>query len=376
MSTPGKSSRSSALRRLIVWLKPIAVLLAMTLLVLWLSGLLHERIPATVNPDRRLRTLPADVSVLTMTTTSTPIVEEAVGSIRAVQQVELASRLLARIVELGVTGAGQPVKKGDVLVKLEDADLRARVLEAKAARQAAEDSRALAEGDLERARQLHAEKIVSERELQQQTTRLANAVAEVERLAQAVIAAETMLGFAVLRSPIDGIVIDKLVESGDTVTPGQPLMRLYDPTRMQLVASVRERLANRLRIDDSVEVAVDALGLRCHGTVSEIVPQTTAASRTFDVKVTGPCPDGVFTGMFGRVMVPLGNREVLSIPRSAIESVGQIDHVFVVREDSSLARRFVVLGEPLEDRVEVLSGLAVGERIVANANSLREASRR
>lgn len=376
MSSLGKSSFGSVLRRVVAWLKPIAVLLAMALLVLWLSGLLHERIPATTNPDRRLRILPADVPVITMTMTSTPVVEEAVGSIRAVQQVELASRLLARIVQLGVSGAGQPVKKGDVLVTLEDADLRARVLEAKAARQAAEDSRLLAEGDLARARQLHAEKIVSERELQQQTTRLANATAEVERLAQAVIAAETMLGFAVLRSPIDGIVIDKLVESGDTVTPGQPLMRLYDPTRMQLVASVRERLASRLRVDDSVEVAVDALGLRCHGTVSEIVPQAAAESRTFDVKVTGPCPDGVFTGMFGRVLVPLGNREVLSIPRSAIESVGQIDQVFVVREDSSLARRFVVLGEPLEDRIEILSGLAVGERIVANVNSLREAARR
>ncbi|MBI5852008.1 MAG: efflux RND transporter periplasmic adaptor subunit [Planctomycetes bacterium] len=376
MTNPVPKPRGRVLRKLARPALAVAVLAAMTLLVLWLSGFFGARIPATAMPRPGVLALPAGTATTLVQAIEVPVREEAVGTIRAQQEVELASRLLARVTTMNVARAGQAVKKGEVLVELEDQDLRARLLEAQAAQRSAEETRQQAERDLARTRELHAQKIASDRDLERDTTRLANATAEAERAEQAANAAETTLAFAVIRSPLDGVVIDKLVEQGDTVAPGQTLMKLYDPSRMQLVASVREQLATRLKPGEEVAVAIDALGLRCHGTVAEIVPLAASGSRTFDVKVTGPCPDGVFTGMFGRLFVELGTRREIRVPQSAVRSIGQIDSVFVVRDGSTALRRFVVLGEHDGDSVAVLSGLADGETIVTHARALREAGER
>lgn len=376
MTNEARGPRGRLLRKLARGATAIAVLAAMTVLVLWLSGLFGERSPATLEPGAVAQELPPGVGTMVARALEVPVQEAAVGTIRAVQEVELASRLLARVVTMDVARAGQAVKQGDVLIELEDQDLRARVAEAQAAQRSALETRQQAERDLARTTELHAQKIASDRDLERDTTRLANASADLERTAQAVLAVEAMLAWAVIRSPIDGVVIDKLVEKGDTVAPGQTLMKLYDPSRMQLVASVREQLATRLKPGDSVEVEVDALGLRCHGTVAEVVPLAAAGSRAFDVKVTGPCPDGVFTGMFGRLFVALGTRRELRIPQRAVRATGQIDSVFVVRDGKSVLRRFVVLGDRRDDGVLVLSGLNDGEIIVADASALRTATTR
>lgn len=376
MTKPVPEPRGRVLRKLVRPAIAVAVLAAMTLLVLWLSGLFGARIPATATPRAGVLALPAETPTTLVHAIEVPVREEAVGTIQAVQEVELASRLLARVTTMNVARAGQTVKQGEVLVELEDQDLRARLLEAQAAQRSAEETRQQAERDLARTRELHAQKIASDRDLERDTTRLANGTAEAERAAQAANAAETMLAFTVIRSPLDGVVIDKLVEQGDTVAPGQTLMKLHDPARMQLIASVREQLATRLKPGEAVMVEIDALGLRCHGTVAEIVPLAATGSRAFDVKVTGPCPDGVFTGMFGRLFVELGTRREIRVPQSAVRSIGQIDSVLVVRDGATALRRFVVLGERDAESVAVLSGLSDGETIVTDARALREANGR
>lgn len=354
----------------------LGVLLAMTLLVLWLSGTFGAKIPATREPARVARVLPDGVPTWRVAAVEVPIVEEALGTVRAVQEVAVSSRLLARVVALHVTAAGQRVDEGELLVELESADLRARLSEAEAAHRSAQETLQQAGRDLVRTTELHAQKIASDLDLERDTSRVANAQAEVDRAEQAALAAESTLGYAKIRAPSGGIVIDKLVESGNTVEPGQVLMKLYDPTRMQLVASVREQLATRLRIGGEVEVAIDALDLRCAGTVGEIVPQAAAGSRAFDVKVVGPCPEGVFTGMFGRLFVPLGTRDEIHVPDSAVRSFGQVDQVYVVRADSTLLRRFVVLERSRDGERTVLAGLSPGEIIVTDESRLRAAEGR
>ena len=91
---------------------------------------------------------------------------------------------------------------------------------------------------------------------------------------------QATLDWATIRSPIDGTVIDKKVDVGDMVTPGQMLVTLFDPKRMQLVASVRESLTHRLQVGQEIGVRVEGLDKQCSGTVSEIVPEAQSASRT------------------------------------------------------------------------------------------------
>ena len=189
--------------------------------------------------------------------------------------------------------------------------------------------------------------------------------AAVEQATQAVRESQVMLDHATIRSPMSGTVIDKRVEVGDTVAPGQIMLTLFDPTHMQMVASVRESLALKLKTGQVLPTRLDALNLECEATISELVPEADVATRSFTVKVTGPCPPGAYSGMFGRLMLPQGEEEILVVPAAAVQRVGQLTMVDVVK-DNAVSRRHVRIGRTLENDVEILAGLQDGDVVVVN----------
>ncbi len=338
---------------------------AVVVLMLWLAGKFEPKVPVA-GPSPGEASAPSG-PVVQVRAIRIPRAETAVGTIRAVHETSVGSKLLARVVEVRVK-AGQRVKAGEVLIRLDDSDLQARLQQAKAALKAAAAARQQAAADEQRARQLLPAKAITPQEYERAATALKAAEADLHRAEEAIKEVQATLDWATIRAPMDGVVIDKKVDVGDTVTPGQVLVTLFDPARMQLVASVRESLAQRLRVGQNIDVRVEGLQKQCAGTVSEIVPQAQAESRAFQVKVTGPCPPGVYTGMFGRLMIPLDEETLLVIPRQAVRRVGQIELVEVV-EDGRAVRRAVRTGRALNGDIEVLSGLREGEHVVLPPNS-------
>ena len=207
--------------------------------------------------------------------------------------------------------------------------------------------------DYARAEPLVASRVVTRAEFDQITDELKTSEAELQRAKQAADEARVLLGYATIHSPLTGVVVDKRVEAGDTVSPGQALATLYEPNRMQLVATVRESLAEHLKVGDEIRARLDALQHECSATIREIVPQAETASRSFTVKVTGPCPPGIYSGMFGRIFIPLSEEEVLVVPHDAVSHVGQLSLVDVV-EGNAVRRRSVQLGRELPEGYEVL----------------------
>lgn len=340
------------------------------LLIMWLAGAFHPKIDSTRAAAGDTSVAPRPVGDATLVPVRKVMVsrtESAVGTVRAVYETSVASKLLAKVLEVNVT-AGKPVNVGDVLVRLDEADLVARLGQAEAATDRARAAREQAKTEFDRIRALFEQQSAAKIEVDRMDTAWRAAEADLTRTQQAVTEAQTILGYATITSSIDGIVVDKRVEAGDTVTPGQVLLTLYDPTRMQLVASVRESLTRRLRVGQLIGVHIEALEKTCDGRVSEIVPEADSASRTFAVKVTGPCPPGVYSGMFGRLLIPLDDEALLVIPRSAIRRVGQLDIVDVA-DRGGLQRRAVKLGRILNGDVQVLSGLREGEQVVLNRGS-------
>jgi len=145
------------------------------------------------------------------------------------------------------------------------------------------------------------------------------------------------------------------------------LVTLYDPNRMQLVANVRESLAQGMQVGQTLGVRIDGLDKQCEGLISEIVPEAQAASRSFQVKVAGPCPPGIYTGMYGRILIPLGEEEVIVVPHRAVREIGQLEQVEVWQQ-GRLQKRAVRTGRALGDDVEVLSGLGPGEQVLLPAD--------
>lgn len=355
-----------------------AVFLAFTagviVLLLWLAGKFEEKVPVSV-PHARAEAAGVRGAVVRVRRVRVPMVETAVGTIRAVHETSIGSKLLARVVEVNLK-AGQSVKAGEVLMRLDDSDLRAKLQQAKAAVTAAEAARAQAAADEKRFAQLVESNAISRQEYERAATALRAAEAELRRAEETVNEVQATLDWATVRAPMDGVVIDKKVDVGDLVTPGQLLLTLFDPKRMQLVASVRESLAVQLQVGQNIDVQIEGLKKQCSGTISEIVPEAESASRAFQVKVTGPCPTGIYSGMFGRILIPLQEEEVLVVPRGALRLVGQLELVNVV-QDGRVERRAVRKGRELGEDVEVLAGLAEGEQveILAPSHAAQEAPR-
>ncbi len=291
-----------------------------------------------------------------------PRQESAVGTIRAVYEAVVASKLLARVEEVRVK-AGQDGKQGDVLVVLENADLKSRIEQVLASERAARSKYDQAELDQGRIDRLRIRGSATQGELDQANTSFKMAKAELERARRMVEEARILEDYATVRAPISGRVIDKKINAGDTVSQGQALVTMYDPSRMQLIATVRESLAMRLKVGQEIAARIDTLGYECNATISEIVPEAQAESRSFQVKVTGPCPPNIYSGMFGRIFIPLEDEDVLVVPEGAIRKVGQLDEVDVIEGDT-VSRRSVQLGRTLDEGREVLSGLSEGEKVV------------
>ncbi len=344
-------------------------------LMLWLAGKFSPKVPASTASDQ-LQTSAIDGRIASVQLVRLPLSESAVGTIRAVHETTIGSKLLARVTEVNLK-AGQKVKAGDVLLRLDDADLRAKLRQAKAAVASAEAARAQAALDEDRYGQLVKSHAVSQQDYDKALTALHSTEADLQRVRETVNEVQATLDWATVRSPIDGTVIDKKVDTGDMVTPGQMLVTLFDPKRMQLVASVRESLTRNLQVGQGIGVRIDGLNKQCSGTVSEIVPESQSASRAFQVKVTGPCPAGIYSGMFGRILIPLDEEQVLVLPRQAVRKVGQLELVQVIGKGRALQRAIRTgrnLGDvedasglALRDQVEVLSGLSRGEQVVLPA---------
>lgn len=354
-SVPGKSGS-----RILTWTMAFVMTAIVTLMLLFLAGVFHRKV--SVEPVESKGRNATGLKTAVARTIKKPRYETAIGSVKPVHESAVASKLLAKVMEINVT-AGQIVEQDQVLARLDDAELQARLKQGEAALTSAQVLFETATTDFERAKQLKEKNAVSQADYDAANSALKSSRAAVELATQTVREAQVLLDYATILAPMSGTVIDKRVEAGDMVSPGQVMLTLFDPTHMQMVASVRESLALKLKPGQMLPTHLDALNLDCEATISELVPEADIATRSFTVKVIGPCPPGAYSGMFGRLMLPQGEEEILVIPAAAIQRVGQLTMVDVVK-DSTSSRRNVRIGRTIDSDVEVLAGLAAEDVVV------------
>jgi RND family efflux transporter MFP subunit len=342
----------------------VALLVGVGGAVWWLSGGCGERIaPGEVplpGPGAPAATAPVVREVA-------PATEWTSGAVESARRTAVASRILARIEEVRVT-AGAEVAEGDLLVRLDARDLGARVGEIEEALRGARAALELARTEHRRIGRLVREGVEPPQRLDRTESQLRQAQAEVDRLTQSLDEARTGLSFAEIRAPVSGRVVDRLAEPGDTAVPGRPLLRIYDPDLLRVEAPVRESLAVQLEVGQPVAVRIPSLDSELEGAIDEIVPFAEPGARTLLVKVRLPARPGLFAGLYARVAIPAGERPRVRVPRAAVAQVGQLAFVTVVPEAGPPLRRIVTLGPAIEpDAVEVLSGVAAGERVALPA---------
>jgi len=319
------------------------------------------------------------VPLLVAQKTTVPDYVEATGTVRAAQSAQLASQVMGTITRVNVH-EGDAVRRGQVLITIDEAQSKAAYQSATAGLQASQQSiaaadadYALAESTMKRYQMLYDKKSVSPQEYDEVKTKLAAAKARRDAAhanraqAEATVSeANTAIGFTKIRAPFDGVIIAKLADAGAMAAPGVPLLTLEDPSRFRLEAAVDESQIGTVRLGATVPVVIDSLGNQViTGKVVQIVPAADPASRTFTVKIELPSNPQVRSGLFGRAGFPRGERESVLVPQTALLHRGQLDAVYVVGKDEIASLRYVTLGKPSASDIEVLSGLESGERIVA-----------
>jgi len=346
-------------------LKILGIVIALVLLagvMAYLAGVFEEKIPV----DFSDMAPSSDTGrVVTVEVTSRPLIEQAAGTLRAKVETVISPLITATISSIAVW-AGDEVKAGDVLVTLDARELQARVDQAHQSVVAAGARLAQTEKDLARVRRIMKADpgAVSKAERDRLQTALSTARAERIRLQRQKDEARTALSYSKLTAPIGGRIVERLADPGDTARPGEPLLRMYDPATLRLDASVRESVASKLAKGQSLFAEIDALKKRYPVVVDEIVPSADPGSRSFLVKVSLTDGTGLYPGMFGRLMIPIGQVDKVFIPLAAVTRVGQLDFV-VVKTQQGAVRRYVRLGQPGPDeRVEIISGLKAGDQII------------
>ena len=314
---------------------------------------------------------------------------ESVGTVRPKVETRVESQVMAKVLDVYVR-SGERVTKGQALVRLDSREYEARLEQtvqalssAKSRREQMEQGRIAAKAELDRAeatfnrvKTYFDSKAATAQDMEQAEAAYRQAKARLEQTEMAmnegdagvkqamktIEEAQIALGYTKVTAPEAGEVVRRLIEPGDLATPGKPLLLLQTRGKLRLEAFIPESLIGKIRIGSVLELKIDALDRLTAGSVEEVVPSSDPMTRTILVKTALPDDDRIFPGMFGRLLIPVGERRVVLIPRRAIQRIGQLEAVTAELE-GRWQQIFVTTGKVMGDNVEVLSGLKGDETV-------------
>ncbi len=330
------------------------------------------------------------VSTVNAATETWPSIYEATGTVRARTSAVISAKLMGYVREVKVQ-TGDRVREGQLLVTLDTRDLdissrraeaareevRTAVPEAASAVEGAKANLDLAKVTFGRMQDLFQKTSISNQEFDEASAKLKAAQAAYQMAAarrlqlnsklaevdQEVRSTEVTRSYADVLAPFAGVVISKSVDPGSLALPGAPLFTIEREGTYRLEASVEESRLEAIRVGQPVSVTLDSVDHALEARVSEIVPTVDSASRAYIVKIDLPAVPAIRSGIFGRALFQLGSRSLLAIPAGAVTERGQLQSVLVV--DNGVARtRLITTGQRTKDRVEVLSGLTAGEKVI------------
>ena len=358
---------------------------ALTLALTGCSGKEHEDGNKQVEPAAVV----TGITIETVKIVNVPETQEIVGTVRARTSAVVSTRIPGTVSVLRVQ-EGERVRKGQLLAQLDAQENQANAAGASAgideARRGQDEAQArkrLADTTFERYQKLFNEQAVSRQEFDvKQTERdlavqgVARAEARLKQARAGSRAADTMAGYTRITAPISGIITSRQADLGATVFPAQPLMTIEDEGSYQLELAIPESMAAMVKPGTPVQVTLDAIGSSFAAKIAEIVPTTDPASRTFSAKIN-LAQKGLKSGLFGRGAISLGSTvNGMLVTKKAIVERGGLTSVWVLDKDTVARMRLVKVGKTIGDRVEILSGLSDGERVVVGgAEKVNEGSK-
>lgn len=284
--------------------------------------------------------------------------------VEAVRQSTVAAQVAGRVTELRFD-VGDTVKKGDVIVRIDERAANQAVAASAAQVQEAQAALANARAQFERSKQLAAQKFISAAGLEKAETDYRAAQARVSSLIAGAGQVSTERSYATIVAPYSGVVSARHVELGEMATPGKPLMTGFDPSTLRVVATVPQTQVAAIQSSNQAWVEVPSMGKRIEARSITVVPSADPRTHTTKVRVNLPADvSGIYPGVFARAHFAVGRASRLMVPRSAVLRRSEVTAVYVVDGDGAPRLRQVRLGDAGDaEGIEVLSGVKAGERV-------------
>ncbi len=286
------------------------------------------------------------------------------GLVEAVKQATVSSQIAGRIIELKFD-VGDYVRKGAVIARIDESVVGQQVAGSRAqvdqARALLDNTRA----QYERAKQLFAQKFISQAALDKSTAEYKAAQAQASAsLAGAGEAAATRR-FATIVAPFSGVVSARHIELGEMAQPGKPLLTGFDPKDLRVEVSVPEYKLPAVREQARAMVEIPSINKWVKATQVTVLPAADVKTHVSRVRLALPEDvRDVYPGMFARAHFAVGRAKKLLVPAAAVLRRSELTAVYVVGAQDQVQLRQVRLGEPVgEGQIEVLAGVMPGEKV-------------
>ncbi len=286
------------------------------------------------------------------------------GLVEATRQSTVSAQIAGRVVEVNFD-VGDQVVKGQLILRIDEreamqalAGSQAQVLQAQANVQNAKST-------YERSKQLFAQKFISQAALDKAQVDYKVALAQAAASEAGAGQASLAHGYTAVVAPYAGVVSARMVELGEMVMPGKPLMTGFDPAQMRVVVSVPQYKMAEIGVKPDVIVEIPTLTRWIKAASSRVQPVADARTHSTQVRVYLPANEvGLYPGMFVRAHFVVGKVKKLMVPASAVLRRSEVVAAYVVGVKGAVKLRQIRVGESAaEGLVEVLSGLKEGEQV-------------
>lgn len=292
------------------------------------------------------------------------------GTLQPERRADLRAEVAAVVLQV-LKENGEPVRKGDLLLRLDDTSIRDSLNSARESARAAQQAHEQAERQVQRLRTLQGQGMVSMQALEDAEVRRNSAQSELAAARARVVSAQQQLRRTEVRAPFDGVVSDRKVSAGDTAAIGKELVKVIDPASMRFEGLVSADAMSELRIGAPVRFKVNAYpGVEFNGRIRRIDVSADPTTRQVAVLIdfADDRPPKV-AGLYAEGRIEGAAAQGLTVPESAVVRSGEATHVW--RLDGDRLRKVAVkLGERDARRggYPVVSGLSAADRILRNPN--------
>jgi membrane fusion protein (multidrug efflux system) len=284
------------------------------------------------------------------------------GALRAAQEATIRAELGGSVLQVNVD-EGQTVKRGTVIARIDTSSLDDARRSAESAVAAARAQLDLARREAQRTEQLVSAGALAVRDLEIARSNVRTVEAQLADAEARLVAAQKDITDAIVRAPINGIVSDRTVNTGDIVTAGSPLFTVIDPSSLRLEASVPSDELTQLRVGATVLFSIRGFEQQFEGRIERISPAADPVTRQVPIFVTVPNTDGrLVAGLYAEGRVVTASANGLVIDANAVNEAEESPWVLRVR-DGRTERVEVVVGvrDPRTERVELKAGVNEGD---------------